>query len=159
MNTPEHMPLLAIRIAKAESQLQSLDREIEEIGQPAANDLKNRLDALLIEKRALLRNLDEIMGASEPDPVRLRKLEALLRHIENEQDSVAHDADFLVQAAPTSPELAARAGTRLGELCLHALKRIFGSRPFGESVFVNHTHEMLSKRYGVTPEKSEGRSG
>ena len=44
---------LAEKIAEMELKLEALEREIAEIGQPAANDLKKRFDALRIEEKAL----------------------------------------------------------------------------------------------------------
>jgi hypothetical protein len=148
----ETMSLLAREIAESEARLRQLEWEIEEIGQPAAHELLRRLDALKIEEHALQRNLSELLGMDEPDPVRMRNIEALLHYIEQEETSVKHDADFLHQSGPTSAEFATRAGARLGGLCLHALARLIGKhRPLGESVFVNHSHRMLAERYGIGP--------
>jgi FtsZ-binding cell division protein ZapB len=148
--TPESISLLAQKIAESEAKLQSLEWEIEEIGQPAAHELKRRVDALKIEEAALQRNLSEALGMEEPDSVRMAKIEALLAYIQREESSVAHDAAFLHQSGHTTAEFAAQAGGRLVELCLRALKRVLGNhRPLGQSVFVNHSHELLASRYGL----------
>jgi hypothetical protein len=151
--TPESISLLAQKIAESEAKLQSLEWEIEEIGQPAAHELKRRVDALKIEEAALQRNLSEALGMEEPDAVRMAKIEALLAYIQREESSVAHDAAFLHQSGHTTAEFAAQAGGRLVELCLRALKRVLGNhRPLGQSVFVNHSHELLASRYGLVEE-------
>lgn len=156
----ETMSMLARKVAESEIRLQALEQEIREIGQPAAHELKRRLDALIIEESALKRNLSECLGMEEPDGARMAKIEALLAHIEAEEDSVKHDADFLHQSGHTSAEFAAQAGTRIVELCLHALKRVVGDRhPLGMSVFVNQTHEMLATRYGLVDEESDAPEG
>ena len=148
--TPDEIATLAHKIAESESRLQKLEWEIEEIGQPAAHELKRRLDALRIEESALKRNLTETLGMDEPDDRRMAKIDALIRHIESEEASVENDAEFLHQSAPTSAEIAAQAGNQLVKLCLRAIKRVIGDRhPLGESVFVNHSHRLLAERYGL----------
>lgn len=146
----ENIAGLAKKIAEAEARLQTIEWEIEEIGQPAAHALKRRLDALKIEENALKRNLAEALGMEQPDEARLKKIEALLAYIESEEAAVAHEADFLHQSAPTSAEFAAQAGTQLVDFCLRALKRIVGDHhPLGRSVFVNHSRENLRHLYGL----------
>ncbi|WP_193212134.1 hypothetical protein [Luteolibacter marinus] len=141
---------LAGKIAEVEARLERLESEIEEIGQPAAYDLKKRFDALLIEEKALRRNFEESVGRGEPDSVRLEKVEALLRHIENEESSMEHEAGFLHQSAPSSVTLAAQAAARMIDLYHRAMKKVLGDHhPLGESVFVNHTHENLATDYGL----------
>ena len=148
--TTESITLFAQKIAGVEERLQNLEWEIEEIGQPAAFELKRRLDALKIEENALKRNLTEALGMGEPEEVRMVRIEALLAHIEREESSVERDAAFLHQSGYTSAEFAAQAGTRLVELCMKALKRVLGDhRPLGKSVFVNHSHEALAHQYGL----------
>ena len=138
---------LADKISDVEAKLESLEIEIKEIGQPAARDLQHRLDQLTIEEKALKRNFEESQRADPPDVERLQKVEALLRHIENEESSVEHDADFLHQSAPSSVTLAVEAGAHLVDLYRRGVKRVIGdSRPLGSSVFVNHTHEDLLKK-------------
>jgi FtsZ-binding cell division protein ZapB len=155
--TPESISLLAKKIAESEAKLQSLEWEIEEIGQPAAHELKRRVDALKIEEAALQRNLSEALGMEEPDAVRMAKIEALLAYIQREESSVEHDAAFLHQSGHTTAEFAAQAGGRLVELCLRALKRVLGNhRPLGQSVFVNHSHELLASRYGLAEAEPAG---
>lgn len=145
------MLALAREIARAETKLQELEWEIGEIGQPAAHDLKRRLDALKIEEHALKRNLAEVLGIDRPDEaLRMEKIEALLAYIHREEDAVKHDADFLHQSGHTTAEFAAQAGSKVVELCLRALKRVIGDhRPLGMSVFVNHSHQTLAERYGI----------
>jgi hypothetical protein len=148
--TPEDMSALAREVAQAEANLQNLELEIAEIGQPAAHELKRRFDALKIEEKALKRNLAEALGMQEPDSVRMKKIEALLHSIQREEASVEHDAHFLHQSPPTSAELAVQAGARLVELCQRALKRLLGNRhPLGMSVFVNQSPASLATRYGL----------
>ena len=157
--TPESIALFAEKIAESEAALQKLEWEIEEIGQPAAHDLKRRLDALKIEESALKRNLAEALGMNDPDSSRMEKIEALLAHIQREEASVEHAAAFLHQSGHTSAEFAAQAGTRLIELCLKALKRVLGEhRPLGMSVFVNHSHETLANRYGLAEAAADERA-
>jgi len=147
---PENLSDLARRIAESEASLEKLEREIEEIGQPAAHELQHRLNSLKIEEAALKRNLAEALDMGEAGAVRMEKVEALLGYIQREQASMAHEADFLHQAAPTSAEIAAKAGTRLVDLCLRGLKRVVGNHhPLGMSVFVNHNRENLHDLYGL----------
>ncbi len=148
--TPEDISALACRIVEAETRLQNLEWEIEEIGQPAAHELKHRLESLQIEESALKRNLAEALGMDDPGETRKAKIEALLTYIEREEKAVEGEAEFLHQSPPTSAEFAAQAGSRLVELCLRALKRIVGNHhPLGMSAFVNHSHQALAERYGL----------
>jgi hypothetical protein len=152
----ECVAALARKIADAEAKLQKLEWEIDEIGQPAALELKRRLEALKTEEHALKRNLKEVMGMDDPDPSRMQKIEALLAYIEREEAEVEHDADFLHQSPPTSAEFVTRAGSQVVGLCLRAIKRVLGNRhPLGESVFVNHSHELLATRYGLAEPDSK----
>lgn len=147
---PEDPSLLAHKIEEAEIKLERLEVEIEEIGLPAGFELRRRLEALKIEERALKRNFEESRLRSEPDSVRMDKIEALLRHVEREESSVRHDADFLHQAAPSSMALAVQAGAHIVDLYRRGLKHVVGDHHLlGESVFVNHTHENLTKQYGL----------
>ena len=147
---PEEIAALARQVAEAEATLQKLELEIEEIGQPAAHELQRRLDALKIEERALQRNLTEALGMDDPGDARMAKIEALLSYIRSEEAAVAQETEFLHQSPTTSAELAAKAGSRVVDLCLRALKRIVGEHhPLGMSVFVNHSPDVLTERYGV----------
>lgn len=130
--------------------LERLELEIEEIGLPAGFELRRRLEALKIEERALKRNFEESRLRGEPDATRMEKIEALLHHVEREESSVQHDADFLHQAAPSSMALAVQAGAHIVDLYRRGLKHVVGDHHLlGESVFVNHTHDNLTKQYGL----------
>lgn len=157
MTTPIEIPCpIASKIAGVEAKLDSLGREIDEIGMPAAYDLKRRYDALRIEETALRRNFEESIGRGEPDAVRLEKIEALLRHIEDEEASVEREADFLHQSNPSTVILAAEAAARVVDLWHRAIKKVLGgSHPLGESVFVNHTHENLTRDFGLDSEADD----
>jgi len=147
---PENLSELTRKIALCEAKLQRLGWEIEEIGQPAAHELQRRLDALRIEGNALKRNLAELLEMEDPNSTRMEKVEALLRHIQSEENSVLHDADFLLQSPPTSAEYAAKAGVGLVDLCLRGIRRVIGDHhPLGMSVFVNHSRENLQSLYGL----------
>jgi chromosome segregation ATPase len=147
---------LTRQIAESEAKLEKLDWEIEEIGQPAAHDLKRRLDALKIESSALNRNLAETLGMENPGPERMAKVEALLHYIQSEEASVEHAANFLHQSGHTSAEFAAQAGQQILGLCLRGLKRVVGNHhPLGMSVFVNHSHENLEDIYGLDRPKAD----
>lgn len=155
----ENLSGLAREIARAEAKLQQLEWEIEEIGQPAAHGLKQRLDALKIEEAALKRNLAEALDMEDPGSTKMEKVEALLRYIQSEEASVEHDANFLHQSGHTSAEFAAQAGSRFVDLCTRALKRVVGDHhPLGMSVFVNHSRENLENLYGLDKE-SPGKQG
>jgi hypothetical protein len=148
--TREDPSLLAEKILEAEAKLERLEQEVGEIGQPAGHELRRRLDVLRIEENALKRNFEESRRRGEPDSLRMEKIEALLRHIEDEEFSVGHDADFLHQSAPSSVTLAVEAGSHLVEVLRHGMKRMIGDHhPLGESVFVNHSHANLTSQYGL----------
>lgn len=151
MNTnSDTTTLIAEKISELELKLEALGQEIAEIGQPAANDLKKRFDALRIEEKALKRNFEESMSRGEPDEVRLAKVEALLRYMEREESSVEHEAHFLHQAAPSSVILAAQAVSGIIDLYRRAIDRVLGdTHPLGHSVFVNHSHDDLATEHGL----------
>jgi chromosome segregation ATPase len=154
--SPEAIAALAQQIAEAETKLQNLEWEIEEIGQPAAHELQRRLDALNIEEHALKRNLAEALGMEEPGDARMAKIEALLAYIQSEESAVEREAEFLHQSPPTSAEIATQAGSRIMDLCLRALKRVVGDHhPLGMSVFVNHSPQLLEERYGISGKKPD----
>lgn len=155
---PEEIAALAKQIAEVEAALQKLEWEIEGIGQPAAQELQRRLDALKIEEHALQRNLNEALGMEEPGETRMAKIEALLVWIREEEAAVERETEFLHQSPPTSAELAAQAGNRILDLCLRALKRVVGDHhPLGMSVFVNHSPDLLAERYGVGAAEKAGK--
>lgn len=148
--TREDPSLLAEKILEAEAKLERLEQAVGEIGQPAGHELRRRLDVLRIEENALKRNFEESRRRGEPDSLRMEKIEALLRHIEDEEFSVGHDADFLHQSAPSSVTLAVEAGSHLVDVLRHGMKRVIGDHhPLGESVFVNHSHANLTTQYGL----------
>jgi hypothetical protein len=148
--TREDPSLLAEKILEAEAKLERLEQAVGEIGQPAGHELRRRLDVLRIEENALKRNFEESRRRGEPDSIRMEKIEALLRHIENEESSVGHEADFLHQSAPSSVTLAVEAGSHLVDVLRHGMKRVIGGHhPLGESVFVNHSHANLTSQYGL----------
>ncbi len=148
---------LAEKIAEMELKLEALEQEITEIGQPAANELKKRFDALRIEEKALKRNFEESTRRGEPDSIRLAKVEALLHYMEREESSVEHEAHFLHQSAPSSVTLAAQAASGIIDLYRRAIHRVLGDHhPLGQSVFVNQSHDGLAAEYGLEsppPEK------
>lgn len=151
---PDKLCPLADKIAEMEAKLETLGREIAEIGMPAAYDLKKRYDALRIEENALKRNFEESVARGEPDSVRLEKIEILLRHIEREEASVEHEAHFLHQSNPSSVIFAAQAATRMVDLWHKAIKKVLGDiHPLGHSVFVNHTHDNLADEFGLDRDK------
>ena len=148
---PAHSSPLAAKILEAEAKLQNLEQEIAEIGLPAGQELRRRLEVLKIEEKALKRNFEESRHRGEPDSVRMERIEALLHHIEREEASVEHDANFLHQAAPSSMTVAVETSAHLADLVGRGVKRVLGTHhPLGESVFVNHSHDNLTKDYGLT---------
>ncbi len=156
MNSTMENSRIAEKIDEADTRLEKLEREIAEIGQPAGQDLRRRLEALKIEERALRRNFEESVAKGELSSVRMEKVEALLHHIEREESSVEHAVAFLHQAAPSSMTLAVEAGARMVDLYRKGVKKVIGDHhPLGESVFVNQTHEGLANRYGLQPEEEE----
>ena len=148
--TQEDPSLLAEKILEAEAKLERLEQEVAEIGQPAGHQLRRRLKILRIEEEAVKRNFEESRQRAEPDSVRMEQIEALLRHIEQEESAVGHEADFLHQSAPSSVTLAVETGSHLVDLYRRGVKRVIGDRhPLGESVFVNHSHANLAAQYGL----------
>ena len=159
MNTnSENVAQLEGKIQEAEDRLATLEAAINDIGQPAAHELLRRLELLKIEGRALLRNFEESQRRGEPDPMKLEKIETLLQHIQDEESSVGHEADFLDQSNPSSVTLAVEAGMRLVEFLQSGFRHIIGDHhPLGSSVFVNHTHENLETEFGLedSPDEKE----
>jgi hypothetical protein len=150
----ENLSPLARKIAEAEIKLEKLAAAVAEIGMPAATDLRRRLDALRIEDKALKRNFEESISRGEPDSMRLAKIESLLQHIEREEVSVEHEAEFLHQSAPSSMAVVAETGAHVVDLLARGVKRVIGDhRSLGSSVFVNHTHENLVDYHGLVDEK------
>ena len=155
-HTPENTSLLAQKITEVDAKLRNLEREIEEIGQPAAQDLQRRLGLLKIEEKAMIRNFAESRSQGEPDSVRMEKIETLLHHIEREEASLEHAADFLHQAAPSSVTIAVQTSVQVVDLVGRGVKRVLGDHhPLGSSVFVNHSHENLASEFGLTDPETE----
>lgn len=147
---------LAAEIEAADDQLEKLEEEIREIGAPASYALRHRLEALKIEEHALQRNFAE--AGAHPEEThrteRMRKIEALLHHIEREEASLAHDADFLHGASPSTLEIAFRGGLRLLDPVVRRWKRLVGTRHWmWHSPFVNHTHRDLIRGFGLPRNK------
>ena len=147
--------LFAEKIVVTEEKLDSLEIEIADIGQPAGANLRRRLDALKVEEYALQRNFSEAEEPGKDTPHRREQLEALLHHIEREEASLEHEADFLRQSAPSSVTVAAEAGSRFLSAIGRGMKRVLkGHRPLGSSVFVNHSYDTLVTRYGLRKPKA-----
>ena len=146
---------LAEKVLIIEAKLEDLEQELREVGQPASIDLTRRLDALKIESKALKRNLLEVRHHQQPDHNRLQKIEALLRHIEDEESAVEDEANFLNQAAPSSMTLAVEAGAHMVDLYRRGMRHVLGDHhPLGTSVFVNQTHANLASVYGLDVTKT-----
>lgn len=150
---PEQPKQLAEEIALTEDKLEELEREIEEIGEPAAHALRERLEALKVEEHALQRNYTEALGDEEFDQ-RMENVERLLHHIEREEASMQHEADFLSLGAPSSVSLAFKGGARLYELGARGLKRILGDHHPWHSPFVNRTHATIVAKFDL-PNKDD----
>lgn len=157
MNTHHDDPEdLAREIAATQEKLEALEKEIAEIGGPAAQHLRERLAAVTIEERALQRNFAEALAARAPDEQRLAKVERLLHHIEREEASIEHAADFLHQAAPSTVELAVRGGSKVLDAGARKLKAVLGADPHvWQSPLVNKTLESLEARYGDSSPEEE----
>lgn len=137
------------KIEAIEEGFERLEAVIERIGMPAASSLKKRVDALRIEEKALKRNLREMNEGTHGADGQLGKFEALLRHIEREESSVEHEAEFLRQGPPSTVVAAAEAGAKVIDALGRGVKRVVGN-PVSESmVFVNHSHDTLVERYGL----------
>jgi hypothetical protein len=151
----EHTVRLAEKILEAETRLANLRQDIEEIGHPANIELKRRYDALKIEEAALKRNFTEAGDRAESGLQRMEKIDALLQHIQREEGSVAHEAEFLRLANPSSMTVAVEGSVKAMEFVRDGVKKVMGGHhPLGESAFVNHTHENLVTEYGLEDEPS-----
>ncbi|MGB6220351.1 hypothetical protein [Haloferula sp.] len=155
-NDASHEVLLATKIEEAEQKLEKLELAIDEIGQPAASELKRRLEALKVEERALKRNFEEARVGQLTNAAKMEKIETLLRHIEREESSVEHEAAFLHQGNPSTVVMAAEASAKLVGAISRGVKKVVGEHPFEtSSVFVNHSHETLVSRYGLKKEGTQ----
>ncbi len=153
MTTNAHKPeQIAEEIARTESKLEELQHEIAEIGEPAAHDLRQRVEALKIGENALQRNFAEAQAGKKPDLERMKKVEALLHHIEVEEASVQHEADFLHLGAPSSVSLAVEGSVRLYDLGARGIKRILRDRRPWRSPFVNRTYKTLAAKFNLPEE-------
>lgn len=147
---PSDTKRLAGEIEATEAKLRDLEEEIEEIGEPASCALESRLKALRIEEHALQRNFAELQPPRTHDAVRLRKVLALLHHIEREETSLEHEADFLHQASPTTLELAFKGAARILDPAVRGLKKAKGGHQLlWHSPFVNSTFKSLSARFDL----------
>jgi chromosome segregation ATPase len=142
-----HLHELAALIDRTQAKLEELEREIEAIGEPAAHALRERLEALKVEEHALQRNFSEARAGKKSDEARMRKVEALLHHIEREESSMQHEADFLSLGAPSSVSVAFKGGARLYELGARGLKRILRDHQPWRSPFVNRTYETITHNF------------
>jgi chromosome segregation ATPase len=151
---PARCKLLAGKIEATERKLQELAIEIEEIGEPASGMVRHRLEALKIEESALQRNFAEAQSAVKPGGERMRKIDTLLHHIEKEEASLEHEADFLHSAAPTTLEFAMKGGAYVYTAGARVLKGMLGGHQLmWHSPFVNNTHRTLSTRYKMPQPK------
>lgn len=151
-NDESHTCQLAAKIDEAEAKLEFLESEIEVIGQPAAHELSRRVEALRIEHRALKRNFGESQNGGGVKEERLRKIEILLRKIENEEESVEHAAAFLHQGAPSTVVMAVEAGAKVAGSIGRKMKETLGPHLKPQSVFVNHSHDELVEYHGLKDE-------
>jgi len=149
MNTkPETKDGLAEKIEATDNKLHALEKELEAFGEPAYEALHDRLETIKIEEHALQRNFAEIRQSETPDEERMRKVEALLHHIEVEEAELEHDADFLHHGAPSTLNLAYRIGSCFLNLGATGAKKILrGHHLLWHSPFVNTTGERLAARF------------
>jgi hypothetical protein len=145
---PAELRLLAKKIEATERKLRELAEEIDEIGEPASGTLCKRLEAISIEEHALQRNFAEAELAEEADAVKMQKIGTLLHHVEVEESSLEHEADFLHTTAPTTLEFVLNGSTRLFSSGARGVRTILGGHQLmWHSPFVNNTHETLSARF------------
>jgi chromosome segregation ATPase len=136
---------LDAQIAHAGEQLEKLSEELHDIGEPASRALERRLNALKVEYKALQRNYGEFQHRDHDGALALQKIHALLDHIEREESSLGHEANFLHQSNPSTMELAVRAGSHVIDLYRQGKQHIIGDRhPLGASVFVNQSAEQIN---------------
>ncbi len=146
----ENSSSYAKKIMEADARLAKLEKSIAEIGMPAAQDLRRRLNALRIEENALKRNFEESRQRGDSDGSKMEKIELLLHYIEREESSLEHATDFLHQAAPSSMILAVETGAHVVDFLGRKVRRVLGDHhPLGTSVFVNHSHDNLAAEYGI----------
>ena len=149
-NTSDTCPIEA-KIAVADQKVVKLEEQVEAIGQPAAQELQRRVDALKIELKALKRNFKESRNGTDAE--RMEKVQKLLRSIQHEESSVEHAAWFLSQGAPSSVIMAVEAGARM----LRAINRkvVEETKPHAGSAFVNHSRQDLVDYYGLQDDDSK----
>lgn len=135
---------LDVQIAHAGEHLEKLNTELHDIGEPASRELNRRLNALKVEYRALQRNYSEFQHRDHDGALALQKIQTLLDHIEREESSLDHEANFLHQSNPSSMELAVRAGSHLVDLYRQGKQHLIGDRhPLGASAFVNQSGDKI----------------
>lgn len=135
---------LASQIAQAGDLLEKLADEVQEIGPPASRSLERRLSALKVEYKALQRNYGEFQHRDHDGAQALEKIRILLDHIEREESSLGHEADFLHQSNPSTMALAVRAGSRMVDFYRQGKQQIIGDRhPLGASAFVNQSADQI----------------
>lgn len=145
---------LKVKIEDAERKIAELEEALEAVGHPADLELRKRLEQIKIEELALQRNYQELLQHPSNEQERLKKIMTLLEHVEKEEASVEHEAAFLGQAVPSSVIVAAAAANRVLDVLGNAFSKLLGGkRPLGESVFVNHSHDVLVDQYGLDDEK------
>ena len=143
---------LDAQIAQIGEQLTKLSEELHEIGEPASRELVRRFRALQVEYKALQRNYSEFQHRDHNGALALQKINILLDHIEREESSLVHEANFLHQSNPSTMELAVRAGSHVIDLCRQGKQHLIGDRhPLGASAFVNQSADeikAMEKRHG-----------
>ena len=138
---------LDAQIANAGEQLEKLSTELHDIGEPASRALDRRLNALKIEYKALQRNYGEFQHRDHDGALALQKIHILLDHIEREESSLEHEANFLHQSNPSTMTLAVRAGSHLVDLYRQGKQHLIGDRhPLGASAFVNQSADEIKAK-------------
>jgi chromosome segregation ATPase len=135
---------LDAQITSAGEQLEKLSAELHDIGEPASRALDRRLKALKVEYKALQRNYSEFQHRDHDGALALQKIHILLDHIEREESSLGHEANFLHQSNPSTMALAVRAGSRMVDLYRQGKQQLIGNHhPLGASAFVNQSADEI----------------
>lgn len=122
-SNPEITVGLARKIEATDIKIQTLDKDLESIGELATHSLQHRLAALKVEEHALQRNFAELQRNPFPEREKVRKVESLLHHIESEEEAIEHEAAFLSQGNLTTLELAYRFGSRFYDRIIARMKK------------------------------------